>query len=72
MNGYLYCSGHADASFAYISIDIPNLQYCGINGNEGHDLTTNQIALKIGDKFTLRYGNTTINAFRFIYAEGEQ
>ena len=72
MNGYLYCSGHADASPAYISIDIPNLQYCGINGDEGNDLTTNQIALKIGDKFTLRYGNTTINAFRFIYAEGEQ
>ena len=70
MNGYLYCSGHADASPAYISIDIPNLQYCGINGDEGQDLTTNQIALKIGDKFTLRYSNTTINAFRFVYDEG--
>lgn len=70
MNGYIYCSGHANASPAYISIDIPNLQYCGINGNEGHDLTTNQIALKIGDKFTLRYSNTTINAFRFVYDEG--
>ena len=70
MNGYLYCNGHANASPAYISIDIPNLQYCGINGDVGHDLTTNQIALKNGDKFTLRYSNTTINAFRFVYDEG--
>ena len=70
MNGYLYCSGHANASPAYISIDIPNFQYCGINGDVGHDLTTNQIVLKNGDKFTLRYSNTTINAFRFVYDEG--
>ena len=46
MNGYLYCSGHANASPAYISIDIPNFQYCGINGDVGHDLTTNQISLR--------------------------
>lgn len=70
MNGYLYCSGHANASLAYISIDIPNSQYCGINGDVGHDLTTNQISLKKGDKFTLRYSNTTINVFRFVYDEG--
>lgn len=69
-NGYIYCNGHANASSAYISIDIPNSQYCGINGLEGHDLTINQIALKIGDRFTLRYSNTTINKFRFVYDEG--
>lgn len=69
-NGYIYCNGHANASPAYISIDIPNSQYCGINGVAGYDLTTNQIALKLGDRFTLRYDNTTINAFRFIYDKG--
>lgn len=69
-NGYVYCAGHATSTPAFISIDIPNAQYCGINGDEGHDLTTNQIALKMGDVFCLRYGGTTITAFRFVYDVG--
>lgn len=69
-NGWVYCAGHATANSAYISIDIP-FTYCGINGVAGSDLTLNQIAITKGTSFKLRYANTSINIFRFVYAQGE-
>lgn len=69
-NGWVYCAGHATANSAYISIDIP-FTYCGINGVADSDLTLNQIAITKGTSFKLRYANTSINIFRFVYAQGE-
>ena len=70
-NGWIYCSGRAVATPAYISIDIP-YTFCGINGVINTDLTINQIAVKSGTVFALRYSNTTINYLRFVYAQGDQ
>ena len=71
-NGWVYCAGKTTASPCYISVDIPNT-YCGINGFAANqDLTLNQIAVKAGTVFRVRYGNVTLTLLRFVYAQGDQ
>lgn len=69
-NGYVYCAVKSIQTPSYLSIDIPNNHFCGINGGNNVDLTTNQIALKQGDHFRVRYGNATVVALRFVYDAG--